>query len=274
MNTLSLVLDRPCLARYTSGEPVVKNSGTARGLTVTVAGLTLAAGLVLASLPIAPPAEIHPVESHRVSLSLETVSITRPEPKSAPILEPRTILGAPEDRPAPEPETRVVASPEPLAETEPEPVVAPQPPARRVYGVRKVYARGLGKSGQAGGGLVARQGNSLGGAPDTLTATAADLQGKLAALSTVDQAPEPVHRVKPDYSTAMRKARTEGVVTAYVLVDTDGTVRDVRVTSDIGQDSAQVASAALSRFRFRPAVRHGQPVAVWILHRIRFEFQE
>ena len=33
-------------------------------------------------------------------------------------------------------------------------------------------------------------------------------------------------------------------------------------------------TAAFLRFRFRPALKDGRPVAVWIRHRIRFEFQE
>ena len=123
-------------------------------------------------------------------------------------------------------------------------------------------------------GLVTQRGNTLGGVRDTLTATAADLQGELAASSSVDQAPEPLHRAKPAYSPAMRKARAQGTVTAYLLVDVDGAVRDVRVTDDIGWDSREVATAALRQFRFRPAQRDGQPVAVWIRHHIRFEFQD
>ncbi len=84
----------------------------------------------------------------------------------------------------------------------------------------------------------------------------------------------PEHRVKPRYSEALIAARAGGTVSARVLVDRDGRVAAVRITEDIGHDSAAVAEEALRQFRFRPALRHGQPVAVWIIHRIRFEFQE
>ncbi len=48
----------------------------------------------------------------------------------------------------------------------------------------------------------------------------------------------------------------------------------LKLTEDIGLDSKQVAAKALGGFRFKPALKNGSPVAVWILHRIRFEFQE
>ena len=43
-----------------------------------------------------------------------------------------------------------------------------------VYGVRKVFARGLGSGPGESPGLVVKQGNSVDGRADTLTATAAD----------------------------------------------------------------------------------------------------
>jgi outer membrane biosynthesis protein TonB len=208
----------------------------------------------------------------RISLEkviLPTVALPIPEPKEIPRLEPNTILAAPEDRPSVPRATDVAVAPEPTVEVE-EPVV----PRRRVYGVRKVYARGLGAGGQGSPGLVTKKGNTLDGVADTLTATTADLQGELAALSSIERAPEPVHRVKPIYSASMLKAKARGEVTAYLLVDIDGSVRDVKVTKDIGFDSREVAEAALRGFRFKPAMKDDSPVAVWIFHRIRFEFQE
>ena len=242
---------------------------------VRLVGLSLLVSTSLGLLMLAVDA---PAVAARVSREAQRITFHAPvAPEPEPVVVPE-----PEPEPlAPEPE------PEPLDLTEPDLVLAqavdepapepePTPPPRRVYGVRKVLARGLGESGRGAvnTGLVVKRGNVLDGVADTLTATVADLQGQLAALSTVERAPEPVHRVKPAYSEALIAARAGGTVTARVLVDTDGRVARVEVTEDIGQDSAQVATAALSQFRFRPALRHGEPVAVWILHRIRFEFQE
>ena len=48
----------------------------------------------------------------------------------------------------------------------------------------------------------------------------------------------------------------------------------VVIVEDIGLDSGEVAAVALRQFRFRPALRGGQAVPVWIVYKIRFEFQE
>jgi len=215
--------------------------------------------------PVVPPAI--PAPEPEPTLSPEPEPTPEPEP-AAPEITPETVLAQPVDQPA------VAAAAERPAATRPVSETAPAAPARRVYGVRRVLARGLGGGDAAAGGLVSKRGNTLDGVADTLAATAADLQGELAALSTVEQAPEPIHQVKPRYSEALIAARAGGLVTARLLVDTDGTVAAVRIVEDIGHDSAALATGAFEQFRFRPARRHGEPVAVWIVFRMRFEFQE
>ena len=264
---------QPGLARFSLTEPPCPTDRAVSAAVSLSLALVLAAGAILATVQLPVRPLLAAPAKQAVTVRLTEVSVPRPrqpEPVVVPRLEPETILAAPVDRPAPEvaPEP-VAAAPQPA----PEAAASTAEPVRRVYGVRKVYARGLG-SGDEAAGLVTKQGNTLTGPPDTLTATAADLQGRVAPLSTVDRAPEPLLRVQPTYSAAMRKARSEGVVAAWLLIDADGVVRDITITEDIGADSRDVAAEALTRFRFRPAERGGQPVAVWILHRIRFEFQE
>lgn len=199
----------------------------------------------------------------------------------APVIEPEPVIAEPEPIELPEEAVLAQAVDVPVIIPDPVPVpvmeapVEPTPPPRRVYGVRKVLATGLGNgSGGMQTGIVVKRGNVLDGVADDLTATDDDLKGELAALSTVERAPEPLRRVKPKYSEELVDARVSGTVTARLLIDTDGTVARVEITEDIGHDSAQVAAEALRQFTFRPALRRGEPVAVWIIHRIRFEFQE
>lgn len=263
------------LSRFAEPAPQEAARGFA-GLLLTAATVCASVGILLSLVEVPAQVETGGAGAHRVTVEFDAVALPQPEPvpepeseptpTAAPRLDPQTVLAQAVDRPAPEPVTAKVAPTE-----APEPA-DPQP--RRVYGVRKVYARGLGGGAAAGDRLVVKQGNAADGRADTLTATAADLRGDLAALSTVERAPEPVHRVKPAYSEALAEARARGTVSAYLLVDVDGAVRDVNITEDIGYDSREVAAAAFRKFRFRPAVKDGEPVAVWILHRIRFEFQE
>jgi len=281
VNALSLVHEQPRLARFTVSEKPPRRDHLTDGLTTGIMVLALVLGGFLMLVEVPAPPLAGSSGSHRVRIRFDSVSAPKapvPEPvvapeveaREIPRLEPRTILAAPEDRTT-TPPAEAAKTPQTTQETTPD---DPAPAPRRVYGVRKVYAKGIGAGGQGGGGLVTKRGNTLNGVPDSLTATVADLRGELAPLSTVDKAPQPAHRVKPVYSPAMRKARVSGVVSAYLLVDVDGSVKDVKITADIGWDSGEVAIAALRRFRFGPAIRNGQPVAVWILHRIRFEFQE
>jgi len=224
-----------------------------------------ALGLLLLTVEITPTEIAAAVRAHRIAY-LAPPPPTPAEPEAAPApapaapatIEPDAMLAQSEDVPAAE-------TPPPAA------AVAP----RRVYGVRQVLAKGLGEGGHAPRmGIVVKRGNTLDGVADTLTATEADLAGPLVALSTVEQAPEPVHRVAPAYSAALIAARASGNVTARLLIDVDGRVAAVEVLEDLGHDSRDVAVAAFRQFRFRPALRGGEPVAVWIVHRIRFEFQE
>lgn len=257
-------------------EPAPREAG--RGflsVLLTAAAVCASVGVALSLADVPPLVTTSGALAHRVTVEFDAVDLPKPQPEPEPTavpapelprLDPSTVLAQAVDRPAPRPEVAKVAPTQPPLPDDPAP--------RRVYGVRKVYARGLGGGTGATGRLVVKQGNTVDGRPDSLTATAADMRGGLAALSTVERAPEPLHRVKPAYSEALAKARAHGVVSAYLLVDADGTVRDVKITEDIGYDSQEVAAAAFRRFRFRPALRGGEPVAVWILHRIRFEFQE
>ncbi len=205
-------------------------------------------------------------ERERPSAPPEAEPEPDPEPREEEIPEitPETVLDQAIDRPADEPEQIAPPADEPQA----------PPPPRRVYGVRKVYARGLGSGAGSGSGIVVKRGNTLDGVADTVVALPEDLQGTLAPLSTVNRAPEPTHRVKPKYSETLRENRATGTVAARLLVDIDGTVRAVEIVADIGFDSRELAVTAFRQFRFRPALRAGEPVAVWIVHKIRFEFQE
>lgn len=162
------------------------------------------------------------------------------------------------------------------AEALPEPAVPaeePDPAPRRVYGLRRVYARGLGSGSGGAGSIVSKRGNTLAKEPDTLRATPEDLHGALVALSTVTTAPELLSRVKPDYTEEMRVNEVEGIVTARLLVDIDGTVKAVEITADLGFGSRESAESAFRKLRFKPARCGVEPVAVWIRMKYRFVLQ-
>ena len=277
MNSIALVRERSVLSRFTVSDPSHHEEKKSFSFLAVSMISVLLFGVAMISIEVPVPFSESVVHSQPVTINLqqlmEPVS-AEPEPvvqkevEEVPVLEPETILSSPIDRPLVKTEKPMVVA----AQQKDEAIATPA--VRRVYGVRKVYAKGLGQGNSEPSGLVSKRGNTIDGMADDLKATEADLQGELASLSSVDKAPEPLRRIKPVYSQAMLKAQVRGLVTAYLLVDTDGKVKDVKVTEDIGLDSRQVAKIALGGFQFKPALKNGSPVAVWILHRIRFEFQE
>ncbi len=236
-----------------------------------------AVALSWALIATAPPVDIDSTVSGIDDVAVRFQPLPLPEEKPAPpVVEPAApvrknpVVPEPVKKPKPPEPAKPKEETSPTTEAEPP---KPEAPPRRVYGVRKIMAQGLGAGGD-GPGLVSKLGNTIDGRMDDLVATESDLTGTLVATSSVDQAPVPVRRTKPEYSELMKEHRAEGTVTARLLIDVDGRVKDVEILSDFGHDSPEVARRAFLSFTFRPAIRDGEPVAVWITHKIRFEFEE
>lgn len=86
---------------------------------------------------------------------------------------------------------------------------------------------------------------------------------------SVEELPAEVSRVAPVYPDLAREAQVEGTVQLWALVDLDGSVREVRVRKSVPLlDEAAVA--AVSRWRFTPALNNGRPVRVWVAIPVRF----
>ena len=86
------------------------------------------------------------------------------------------------------------------------------------------------------------------------------------------QMPQPIREVKPRYTAQAMRARIEGSVLLEVVVKADGTVGEVEVVrsldSTYGLDD--VAQFAASQWRFRPATRDGEPIALLVTIELTF----
>jgi outer membrane biosynthesis protein TonB len=211
-----------------------------------------------------------------------------PKPKPAPPEKKLVVDDTPVDlTQKPEPvkeEKKEEPEEQPAAKQEEKP--KDPPPARQVYGLRRVYSQGLGAGGESQDAIVGSLGNTVNKAFDTLTATADDLknrrggQGKSAdpqatsSAASVTEYPRlksGFRNLKPQYSKEMLQNRIEGVVKARLLIGSDGAVRKVEILSDIGYDSAEIATEFLMTLQFEPAMRGDDAVSVWIPFSIRFE---
>jgi protein TonB len=86
-----------------------------------------------------------------------------------------------------------------------------------------------------------------------------------------DEGPVPVTRVEPSYPEFAREAQIQGKVLLRVLVMTDGTVGNYQVIRGVVGLNEAAADAA-RKWRFRPAMLKGMPVAVWTDLLIEFRF--
>jgi periplasmic protein TonB len=75
-------------------------------------------------------------------------------------------------------------------------------------------------------------------------------------------APQLLFKVEPEYSEEARKAKFQGTVVLYVVVDAQGYPRDLRVIRPLGLGLDQKAIEAVKQWRFKPGLKDGKPVAV------------
>ena len=85
----------------------------------------------------------------------------------------------------------------------------------------------------------------------------------------VEELPEAVHKVAPDYPEWARKAGVQGTVMIQALVGKDGRILDTRIVRSI-PDLDDYAVAAVKQWRFKPALSKGKPVAVWVAVPVKF----
>ncbi len=160
--------------------------------------------------------------------------------------------------------------PEKAVSDEPIPASETKQKVRQVYGLRKVYSKGLGSGGSLSDAVVGKLGNTIDKDYDTLVATPEDIKGQVVSVATVTSPPKFKKQSKPEYTKEMLENRVEGVIRIKALVDIDGKVKKTKLLNDLGFDSAAQALKATQDMEFDPARRGQEPVAVWIIIPIRF----
>ena len=126
---------------------------------------------------------------------------------------------------------------------------------RKVFGYRKFYAMTLNvpNLNSAGGSWVMH----------FVELKDAENQGELVA-------PTATQEVDPGYPLELMRQNIQGTVILSAVIRNNGSVGDVRVLRGIDDRLDGYASAALSRWRFRPATRNGDPVALQTVVMIPF----
>lgn len=170
--------------------------------------------------------------------------------------------------------------PEKNPEEKPDPPPEKKKPkkVRKIYGLKKVYSKGLGSGKDASNSVVGKVGNTLDKEFDTLTAKKEELtEKKPVSIATVTKYPKLKSRFsgrKPKYTDEMIENRIEGMVKAKVLIDSHGKIKKVVIVKDLGHGSKEAATVYLKKLEFEPALRNDTPIAVWMPFSIRFELLE
>lgn len=83
-------------------------------------------------------------------------------------------------------------------------------------------------------------------------------------------APIPLYRPEPPYSEEARKAKYQGIVDLWIVVDARGNVSDVRVAKPLGMGLDEKAVETVRTWRFKPGYRNGAPVPVRVMVEVMF----
>ncbi|MBV8890779.1 MAG: energy transducer TonB, partial [Acidobacteria bacterium] len=73
-------------------------------------------------------------------------------------------------------------------------------------------------------------------------------------------APQAIRKVDPGYPLELLRTQVEGNVTLYALIRSDGTVTNVRVLNSVDERLGEFARAALSHWKFQPALKAGSAI--------------
>lgn len=76
--------------------------------------------------------------------------------------------------------------------------------------------------------------------------------------------PRIMKRIDPDYPESARKDGVEGSVIVKLVVDKDGSPRNICIERGLRDDVDQSSARAVAQWRFSPATKDGEPVAIWI----------
>jgi TonB family protein len=83
-------------------------------------------------------------------------------------------------------------------------------------------------------------------------------------------APKAVYQPAPEYADAPRRKKIQGAVLVSMIVNADGKVRDTQVLHGLDKDLDQKALECVNQWKFEPATKDGQPVAMRLIVQVNF----
>jgi periplasmic protein TonB len=128
----------------------------------------------------------------------------------------------------------------------------------------------LAKSGLAsngfgsGGGMGSGRGGGIGpgSGPGFGPGSGGNMGGGAYRIGGGVSPPRILYKVEPEYSEEARKAKFQGTVLLFVIVDEKGNPRDIKIIRPLGLGLDQKAVEAVEKWKFSPGQKDGKPVPV------------
>jgi len=174
------------------------------------------------------------------------------------------------------PPMAVVHNPDPKLVMEPTLIIQPDANIPKVN--MDVLGDPLAKSGIAsngtgsGGGIGSGPGGGVGSGrgPGFGPGSGGNMGGGAYRIGGGVSPPSVLQKVEPEYSEEARKAKFQGTVILFVVVDEKGNPKDLKVIRPLGLGLDQKAIEAVEKWKFRPGMKDGKPVAVQATIEVNF----
>jgi periplasmic protein TonB len=124
---------------------------------------------------------------------------------------------------------------------------------------------GLASNGfGAGGGMGSGRGGGVGpgSGPGFGPGSGGGMGGGAYRIGGGVSPPSVIFKVEPEYSEEARKAKFQGSVLLFVVVDEHGNPRDIKILRPLGLGLDQKAIEAVEKWKFSPGKKDGKPVPV------------
>ena len=124
----------------------------------------------------------------------------------------------------------------------------------------------------SGGGIGSGSGGGVGSGrgPGVGPGSGGGIGGGVYRIGGGVSAPRLLYGPDPEFSEEARKAKYQGTVVLWVIVGTDGRTHEIRVQRSLGMGLDEKAVEAVRVWRFEPARKNGQLVAVQVNVEVSF----
>ena len=129
-------------------------------------------------------------------------------------------------------------------------------------------SNGTGSGGSIGSGSGG--GVGVGRGPGVGAGSGGGFGGGVYKVGGGISAPTAISAPDPDYTEEARRAKKQGTCVLWLIVDSAGHPRDIRVARGLGFGLDAKAVEAVKQWRFQPALKDGHPVDVQISVEVEF----